>query len=61
MVKDNKNTVFMGLEYFVTEGDEMWNMSDKDFIDFAISEMVKIDVIDKDAVIDACRLKVKKA
>lgn len=61
MVKDNKNTVFMGLEYFVTEGDEMWNMSDKDFIDFAISEMVKIDILDKDAVLDACRLKVKKA
>ena len=61
MVKDNKNTVFMGLEYFVTEGDEMWNMSDKDFIEFAISEMVKIDIVDKDAVLDACRLKVKKA
>ena len=61
MVKDYKNYVFMGLEYFVTEGDEMWNMSDEDFIKFAISEMVKIDILDQNAVKDACRLKVKKA
>ena len=39
----------------------MWNMSDEDFIKLAIDELVKIDVIDKDSVMDATRLKVKKA
>jgi protoporphyrinogen oxidase len=39
----------------------MWNMSDEDFINFAIDELVKIDVIDKDSVMDSTRIKVKKA
>ena len=61
MVKDLENTVFVGLEYFVNEGDDMWNMSDHDFIEFAKDELEKIDIIDKKDVIDACRLNVKKA
>lgn len=61
MVSDPENTIWMGLEYFCTEGDEFWTMPDKEFIDFAISELVKIDVIDKDNVIDATRINVKKA
>ncbi len=61
MVNDLENTVFVGLEYFCTEGDEMWNASDKDFIDFAISELAKIDIIDKEDVLDSVRINVKKA
>lgn len=61
MVKDLENTIFIGLEYFVNENDELWNMSDADFIDFAEDELQKIDIIDKKDVIDACRLNVKKA
>ena len=61
MVKDLENTVWIGLEYFCSEGDEMWNMSDEDFIKFAIDELDMIDVIDKDDVLDSVRLKVKKA
>ena len=61
MVKDPKNTVWIGLEYFCDEGDEYWNMSDEDFISFAIDELAKIDVIDKADVLDSVRLKVKKA
>ena len=61
LVKDLENTVFVGLEYFVNEGDELWNMSDTDFIEFAKDEMAKIDIIDKEDVIDACRLNIKKA
>ena len=61
MVNDLENTVFVGLEYFVNENDEMWNMSDHDFIEFAKDELQKIDIIDKKDVIDACRLNVKKA
>ena len=39
----------------------MWNMSDEDFIKFAIDELDMIDVIDKEDVLDSVRLKVKKA
>ena len=61
MVEDLENTVFVGLEYFCNEGDEMWNMSDEDFIKFAISELVKIDIIDEKDVLDSVRINVKKA
>jgi len=61
MVKDKENTVFIGLEYFANEGDELWNMKDDEFIKFAISELEKIHVIDSKDVIDSCVLKIKKA
>lgn len=61
MNPDPENSVWMGLEYFCNEGDEMWNMSDEDFIKFAIDELVKIDVIDKEDVMDSTRIKMKKA
>ena len=61
LVKDLEDTIFVGLEYFANEGDELWNMNDHDFIEFAKDELERIDIIDKKDVIDACRLKVKKA
>jgi len=61
MVKDLENTVWVGLEYFCDEGDEYWNMSDADFIDFAKKELASIGVIDEADVLDAVRIKVKKA
>ncbi|MBE5880957.1 MAG: NAD(P)/FAD-dependent oxidoreductase [Lachnospiraceae bacterium] len=61
MPAKNEETVWVGLEYFCNEGDDMWNMSSEDFINFAISELVKIDVISKDDVLDATHIRVKKA
>ncbi|MDR3227407.1 MAG: NAD(P)/FAD-dependent oxidoreductase [Prevotellaceae bacterium] len=61
MVKDFKNTVWIGLEYFCNEGDEFWEMSDEDFIEFAVSELSKINIISKEDVKDAVRAKVRKA
>ena len=61
MVEDPLHTMWIGLEYFCNEGDEMWNMSDEDFIKFAVDELASIDVIDKSDVLDATRIKVKKA
>lgn len=61
MVEDPENTVWMGLEYFCNEGDGMWNMSDEEFIEFAISELEKIDVLRREDVRDSVRLRVKKA
>lgn len=61
MVSDPEHKMWIGLEYFCSEGDDMWNMSDEDFISFAISELEKIDIIDKGVVRDSVRIKVKKA
>ena len=62
MVKDPEHTVWMGLEYFCSEGDEMWCDSDEHFIATAIDELIKMGIIEsKENVLDATRLRVKKA
>lgn len=61
MVKNPEENVWIGLEYFCNENDEYWNMSDEEFIKFAIEELVKIKIIDKENVLDAHREKIKKA
>lgn len=61
MVKDPKNSVFIGLEYFCNEGDALWEMSDADFIKMASEELVRMQIVDADAILDGCRLRIKKA
>ncbi|MBQ3566810.1 MAG: hypothetical protein IJA12_06500, partial [Oscillospiraceae bacterium] len=62
LVKDLENTVWIGLEYFVNEGDEFWNMSEEEFSKFGVDEMVKLGLIsDKKQVLDTHMEKVKKA
>ena len=62
MIKDIDNTVWVGLEYFVNEGDEYWQMSEQQFADLGIEEMIKLGLIDsKDEVLDFHMEKVKKA
>ncbi len=59
MVADEDN-VWIGLEYFCNEGDEMWNMSDEKFTDFAIGELAKIDIINREDVLDSIVIHVQK-
>lgn len=61
MVKDLQNTVFIGLEYFCSEGDAMWTKDDAAFIDYAVGELEKIGVIRRENVLDSVRINVKKA
>ena len=61
MVADPANTVWIGLEYFCNEGDKYWSMTDDEFIKFAIDELVRLDIIERHAVKDSLRIKVKKA
>ena len=61
MLKDPEHNVWIGLEYFCTEGDKMWNTPDDEFIKFAIDELAKIEIIDKNDVLDSVRIKMKKA
>lgn len=62
LVKDPVNTVWIGLEYFCTEGDEFWNMQDEDCIRFAMDELIKMGVINsREEVLDYHRERVQKA
>lgn len=61
MVKDPKNTVWIGLEYFCNEGDEFWNMSKVECIKFATNELIEMGIINNNNVKDSHLEKVKKA
>lgn len=61
MVADNQNTVWIGLEYFCSEGDGMWTMSPEDFTAMAIKELAHIDIIEEGDVLDSTHIRVKKA
>ena len=62
MIKDLENTIWIGLEYFVNEGDEFWNMTEEQFSAFGVQEMVNLGLIDSpDVVLDTHMEKVKKA
>lgn len=52
--------VWIGLEYFCNEGDELWKKKDKDMIAFAAAELEKIDIIDRKDVLDATVIRVQK-
>lgn len=56
----NKDLVWLGLEYFCSEGDSLSSMKDDTFIKFAIDELVKIDFIDKEDVRDATIIRLEK-
>lgn len=62
MIKDLEHTVWIGLEYFVSEGDKYWTMPDEEFTRFAVNEIVSMGLIDspKD-VMDSHVERVKKA
>lgn len=57
----NPDTVWLGLEYFVSEGDSLWQMDDSEFIEFAVEELARIDLIHKQDVLDAIVVRVPKA
>ena len=61
-IKDLEHTVWVGLEYFVTEGGEFWSMTEEEFSKLGIREMLQLGLIDSaDQVIDTHMEKVKKA
>lgn len=60
LVRDS-NTVWLGLEYFCTVGDALWGKSDTDFVQFAIEELVRIDIIDQVDVLDSTIMRMPKA
>ncbi|TMG84319.1 MAG: NAD(P)/FAD-dependent oxidoreductase [Betaproteobacteria bacterium] len=53
--------VWLGLEYFCTEGDDLWTLSDADMRALAIRELEQIDLIEAADAIDATVVRVPKA
>ena len=62
LVDDPARHVWVGLEYFCTEGDKMWTMDDRAFTGFAVAELRKTGMLAPDTpILDSVRLRVKKA
>jgi protoporphyrinogen oxidase len=55
------DTIWLGLEYFCNEDDELWSMSDAGFIDLAASELEKIGMANRSDVLDGTAVRVPKA
>jgi protoporphyrinogen oxidase len=58
---NDPETVWIGLEYFCREGDQLWTMADDAFIRFAVDELASIEIIDPADVLDATVLRMPKA
>jgi protoporphyrinogen oxidase len=59
MVAD-PDKVWVGLEYFCNEGDQLWKMEDSEFIRFAARELDSIGIIDAAQVIDGTVVRAEK-
>ena len=60
LVKD-KDTVWIGIEYFCNQGDDLWEKTDEAFIRFAIAELAKIEIIDPTDVLGHTLVRMPKA
>ena len=62
MVRDYRNTQWIGLEYFCRENDDFWNLSEDDMREFCTNELIKMKIINsRDDIIDFHRERVEKA
>lgn len=60
LVSDH-DKVWLGLEYFCNEGDELWNKSDEEMSKFAIDELDQINFASKSDVVDSVVIRIPKA
>jgi protoporphyrinogen oxidase len=54
-------TTCLGVEYFCFQGDEIWEMPDKEAVELAKQELARIGLIDPSKVIDGVKVLVPKA
>lgn len=57
----DRSKAWVGMEYFVNEGDSLWEMEDEEFCAFAEAELEKIGVIERSAVRDHVVFRIAKA
>ena len=62
MVGDPEHSLWIGLEYFCNEGDELWRKNDAAWKDFAVGELVGMGVLDSGGLVRDFHVeKVRKA
>jgi protoporphyrinogen oxidase len=59
MIKDEA-LVWIGLEYFCNEGDELWCKGDEEMSRFAAKELALIDIIEEEDVLDSVVIRMPK-
>lgn len=52
---------FLGLEYFVNIGDDLWNATDESLVSLARREMIKLGIVDGDRILEGFVVRVPKA
>ncbi len=57
----NLDTVWIGLEYFCNENDELWSLDNEELFNLGIKELSQIGLADRKDVIDWTVLRTKKA
>jgi protoporphyrinogen oxidase len=55
------NTVWLGLEYFCDEDDDLWNLPDRELIGLAVEELGRIGIVWKADVLDGVAVRMPKA
>lgn len=58
---NDPDTVWIGLEYFCSEGDALWSMADEALLRFAADELAGIEIIDSADLLDGSVLRMPKA
>ncbi len=48
------------LEYFFNKGDDLWNHNDDEMMKLTVAEMIKINSLERGAVLDASVIDVSK-
>jgi protoporphyrinogen oxidase len=61
MVADPEHTTWIGLEYFVDDGDALWSSSNEALRELAIQELERIHFARREDVLDACVVRMPKA
>jgi protoporphyrinogen oxidase len=60
LVRD-PNSVWLGLEYFCQEGDELWTMKDEELICMGVEELESMNLVDAGTLLDGVVLRMPKA
>lgn len=60
MVPD-PNKTSLGLEYFCTEGDDLWNLPDAELVELGKMELERIGLVTPSDIVDGCVFRVPKA
>ena len=57
----NPDKIWIGLEYFLNQDEDLWQANDSDIVQFAIKELEKLGICDAEAVEDSIVVRTPKA